>query len=280
MINILHISDVHFPSEGLILTERELRMGTIELLKSIKDEDIFFLISGDITFKGNADGYTEATAFFKEVIKQSDGKIKSENILLCPGNHDIVRETGFELFDRFSYSIRNDNKFFYSNQTCVIYESNDTIFLGINSSYNLDRTYGFVNIQHIQDALQHIDIRNYKRKIAFTHHHLINQFERDTSSIRNASQLILLLDHYGFETIFHGHQHNNSNLILGKSQMYCFGVSTPGFEMQGFTNGLNYYKINDEGLTLHKYIYSRDHVINGRVGGFNQVASVQYPRKR
>ncbi|MEK3885731.1 metallophosphoesterase [Paenibacillus sp. PL2-23] len=279
MLHMLHISDLHFPSENLIFAERELRNGLVELIEDIDAENLFFLISGDITFKGRPEGYREATRFFQDIINSTGNKIKPSNILLCPGNHDIVREGGFEEFNVFAYSLRKDNRFSYGDKSYVIYETETEFFLGINSCYHLDHQYGFVNIEELSRTLERIEFRKHTRKVAFTHHHLINQFQNDISSIRNASKLIILLDEYGFETVFHGHQHNNSNLVLGRSQMFAFGVQAPGFPMPGYTSGLNYYKINDDGLELWKYIYSRDNVSQGNVGGFLKNGPVQYSRK-
>ncbi|KKI86323.1 metallophosphoesterase family protein [Shouchella clausii] len=279
-VNILHISDVHFASGDLVLTEKELKQGIVNLLESIKDDNIYLLISGDITFQGKVQGYREATKFFKEIVEQSKGKIHPKNILLCPGNHDIVRESNFEQFDIFSYSLRGDNTFIYNNNLPYVVKNEEgVLFLGINSVYHLDHTYGLVNIEQLGKALKGMKIDQGIRKIAFTHHHLMNQFQMDTSSIRNASQLITLLDHYGFETIFHGHQHTSSSLILGKSQMYTIGVSTPGFKMQGFTNGVNYYKLSQEGLQVNRYIYSRDNELEGLLGNFKKLDSEYYTRK-
>ncbi|MCD5325948.1 MULTISPECIES: metallophosphoesterase family protein [Pontibacillus] len=279
MVNILHISDIHFPSEHMVVTERELKQGIVNFLDNTDDENIYLLISGDITFQGKPQGYKEATLFFKEVIEKSKGKIDPKNILLCPGNHDIVEGSNFELFDKFSYTLRGDSNFSYNNgPSYVIKRMENALFLGINSVYHLDHQFGFVNIEELGEKLKSMSINEGVRRIAFTHHHLVNQFQRDTSSIRNASQLISLLDHYGFETIFHGHQHTNSNLILGKSQMFTIGVSTPGFEMQGYTNGINYYKINQEGLESNRYVYSRDNESGGLLGSFKVLDSKYYTR--
>lgn len=279
MLNILHISDIHFPSENMCITESELRKGIINLLESIEEDNVYLLISGDITTKGIPQGYKEATAFFKEIIKQSKGKIKPRNVLLCPGNHDIVSGSNFELFDSFSYALRGDSTFLYNARpSYTTYELEDTLFLGINSVYHLDRNYGLVNINELAEGLKRMEIDSFTRKVAFTHHHLINQFHHDTSSIRNASRLITLLDYYGFETIFHGHQHTNTNLMLGKSQMFTFGVSTPGLQSYGYTNGINYYKLSQEGLDSTRYIYSRDNESSGLFGSFKAFESKLYTR--
>ncbi|WP_168169828.1 metallophosphoesterase [Exiguobacterium sp. HVEsp1] len=269
MINILHLSDVHFPSENFAITERELKYGIINFLNSIDDNQVYLLISGDITLKGEKKGYQEAYMFFEDIIKGTNGKIHKDNILLCPGNHDIVKESYFKDFNEFSYKLRNDNAFLYGVHSSVTsLQKENVFFLGINSVYHLNHEYGLVNIDDIEYVLKNASISPLTRKIAFTHHHLINQFVKDTSSIRNAHQLLLLLDHYGFEAIFHGHQHTSTKLVLGESNMITVGVSTPGLEMQGYTNGFNYYSINEKDIKIDKYIYSRDAHVSGKTGNF------------
>ncbi|MGR5963615.1 metallophosphoesterase family protein [Bacillus cereus] len=283
LINILHISDLHFPIENLVTTETQFINSISGLIESIPDQSFYLLISGDITFKGEKAGYDEATRIFKEIIQRCKHKIKKENILLCPGNHDISKTCGgksaFDLFDKFSYSIRQDQVFTFSKKNQELYETNDALFLVTNSSFNMDHRYGYIDIEGIKSILNGESLKNDKVKIAIVHHHLINQFQDDISVLRNAYPFLSLLDHHKFDIILHGHQHNNMVLPLGHASILTFGVNTPGFVNPGYTNGISYYKITKEVVNRKHYIYSHDHNINGSIGGYQKVSDTNYTRR-
>lgn len=280
MINILHISDLHFPIENSVTTEGEFIRAIGDLIDSISDENLYLLISGDITFQGKREGYEDASRIFKKIIGDTD-KIKADKILLCPGNHDIVLtqggENAFSLFDAFSFALTNNKTFTFSQKNNVIYESEDAIFLIVNSSYNMDHKYGYVDIPSINNSLKSIDTDNNKVKVAIVHHHLINQHRNDTSVLRNAYQFLKLLQHYNFEFILHGHQHSNMESLIDKISV--FGISTPVFKYEGYTNGVSYYQISNENVRRKHFVFSKDNLINGIMGGYRLSTTDDYPRR-
>lgn len=275
-INIVHISDLHFGSEHLVHSIPELQNGISRLIKSIKDKNVFLLVSGDITYQGSRTGFEKARVFLDKIIK--DNNIKRSNILLCPGNHDKVQEEkdDFECFQSFSYSLKRDKVFtyIYPNTSCNFLTTEDAFFLGINSSFKLDYRFGLADINSIHRVLKETSqLFLGKVKIAFLHHHLINQFEHDLSVLRNAYDLLVLLDEYKFKYIFHGHQHTNQFLPIGETKMYIFGVRTFNFETRGYSNGLNHYMILENSITVDNYIYLKDIEFEGVKGGFQKVFS-------
>jgi 3',5'-cyclic AMP phosphodiesterase CpdA len=273
MFNVMHISDVHFGSDEPVFSYSALEAGVVEILNEINDEEVFLLVTGDITFKGKIEGYRSAERFIMSIISQSS--LTPSGIILCPGNHDVVRAVSspFTYFDAFSYSIRSDPVFLYSASNCTLYGQDQVVFLGINSAYRLDHTYGSADIRCIREALSSFDSMNEKKKIAFLHHNLIGQFETDSSTLRNAYELLLLLDEYRFDYIFHGHQHSKQALPIGRSKIQLFGVRSMNFNTPGYPNGFNHYKLSEDNLTLDEYVYSNDVVKGGKVGGFLKVSS-------
>lgn len=84
----LHLSDNVFPSDGL--QKKSLFSHIDDRLTKVGEENIAgLLISGDITSRGETEGFTRA----KKLITDIKGKIElsSENIVICPGNHDFKR---------------------------------------------------------------------------------------------------------------------------------------------------------------------------------------------
>ena len=196
MITIVHISDLHFGSNELVYTHSELNSGLYSFLSAVKDEKPYVLITGDITFRGRPYGYTEAEQFMRRYLE--DDLLTRGKLLLCPGNHDIVKASSdpFANFDAFSYALRLDNVFTYGDKSCVIYEDNDVAFIGINTAYRSDHRYGAADIKKLHELLTAKTWPANKLKIAFLHHHLINQFEGDISVLRNAYEVLTVLDKY------------------------------------------------------------------------------------
>lgn len=275
--NIFHVSDLHFSAREKVYLDDELLSGIEKVIKQVDDPQALMLITGDITFKGNTTGYTKATKFFKYLIDKKI--IEQKNFLLCPGNHDICKETKFTYFDSFSYSLRKDNVFTYSNQNFSTYSQNNLFFLGINSAFKLDHTYGIVDVEEIDECLKQSTLANFDTKIAFVHHHLLNQFEADTSALRNSYNLLVLLDKYKFDYIFHGHQHSNQYLPIGNSQIFSCGVRSFNFRTPGYSNGFNHYIISNDSIDFYEYSYSRDVKNNGRIGNFQNTNNLINKKK-
>jgi 3',5'-cyclic AMP phosphodiesterase CpdA len=263
VITIIHISDLHFGSNELVYTHSELNSGLHSFLSVVKDEKPYVLITGDITFQGRPHGYNEAEQFMRRYLE--DNLLTREKLLLCPGNHDIVKTSSdpFANFDAFSYALRLDNVFTYSDNNCVIYEDQNVVFLGINTAYRADHRYGAADVKKLQELLRTKTWPADKLKIAFLHHHLINQFEGDISVLRNAYGVLTVLDKYEFEYIVHGHQHSNQAMPIGESRMRIFGVRTFNFDTPGYPNGFNCYKITEDSIVVENYTFSRDVVREG-----------------
>ena len=100
---VLHISDLHFGIENdkseatkhVRLRQREMLNSLIETIKSIVSEtpewkpDVI-AVSGDISWTGQADEYKLYKQEFADPISLALD-IKSDHIITCPGNHDIMR---------------------------------------------------------------------------------------------------------------------------------------------------------------------------------------------
>lgn len=262
--NIIHISDVHCGAKGISIREDEIISGIQRLFTEISDPECILLVTGDIAFQGGISSYTIATRFFNSLFKIVP--FKRHNVLLCPGNHDIVAEdqSYFKNFDSFAYGVRGDNDCSYSRDSVSIVSNNDILFVGINTAYRLDHSYGYVDIAELDKILKQRDVDE-RIKIAYFHHHILNVFEQDQSVIRNAYELLLLLDEHKFSYLFHGHQHFSQSFPLGFSRMYSFGVRTVSFT--GVT-GINTYKIMSDAIIYNGLVYLNDTTEYGRLGGY------------
>jgi hypothetical protein len=92
---ILHISDLHFSAkcDEQVKANRDLLFnGLLNILGTIESEwhPTLVCITGDITDKGQPEGYTEAGQWLKKL--SCDLNIDVSKFLLTPGNHDCVRD--------------------------------------------------------------------------------------------------------------------------------------------------------------------------------------------
>ena len=267
-IKIIHISDIHFSSPSLGLEPIDIQKPLIDLIneKVSREDNSYLILSGDITFRANIDVYRrQAKFFFNEVIELTN--IDRQRIITCPGNHDIV-ERSFKNFDIFTYILRGDSLIQFQDTPNVFLDFDSICFLSLNSSYHLDHKYGLVNINSLQFSLEKHKgtIEKCNHRIAVIHHHFLNLSETDTSIVRNSYQTLNLLQSYGFDAVFHGHQHTKQEYNINGIRIK--GISSPT-EQRASSNLVGYYEIDsDNNLTMEEYLYSKDTIQKGIMGRY------------
>ncbi|PET17061.1 metallophosphoesterase family protein [Bacillus thuringiensis] len=99
VVNLLHISDIHFGADYNSETLNALRKNALnrlvktlsELPKAEKPDIV--VISGDITWQGKQDGYILAKEWINELLETLE--LTTNELIVCAGNHDINREEAF-----------------------------------------------------------------------------------------------------------------------------------------------------------------------------------------
>ncbi|MCP4132794.1 MAG: metallophosphoesterase, partial [bacterium] len=97
-VNILHLSDLHFgynsdpKANSTAVAQRKNTLdGIFKELKSVDagwQPDVV-AISGDIAWKGSDNNYEEAALWLNELLDLLN--LEPEQLIICPGNHDIDR---------------------------------------------------------------------------------------------------------------------------------------------------------------------------------------------
>ncbi|MBA6343024.1 metallophosphoesterase [Colwellia sp. MB02u-10] len=253
MTDIIHLSDLHFGQDKFPFEIKKLYAGMCEFLRQF--ENPIVLVTGDITFQNRDEGYAEAGDFFKQLI--SDGLIKKERFLCCPGNHDIEASIEpFKKYDSFIYGIRRDNALCFSKRNTIIHELDGVEFILLNSSFHANHQYGYID----EECFQHIEDKTYseKFKLVAVHHNLLGQQKEDTSTIRNAYPTLYHLDLAKINLILHGHQHCHQEMFFGSSQFTIHSARSFGFIEDSLQNGINHIKINDNVAKITPYYFSLD----------------------
>jgi len=246
--DIAHLSDLHFGNPKAHLRRSDVSKALDTVLAQLKAPASLLIISGDITFQGNKEGYKEAAEAIKSAIERHH--MPASNVFVCPGNHDIViEELGnpyFTSFDAWSAQVRNDKFCTFANRPARLIKNEIGDFLLLNTAYHADHKMGLVDLAAVKELLKnesHAPKGEPQRlRVAILHHHIVPVLPEDTSTTRNAYELIGLLDKHGFSAVLHGHQHAILDLTIGQSKMRLSGVGSFGYLTAGYMNSVAVYR--------------------------------------
>lgn len=260
---ILHVSDLHFGDPNAALNREDVNR-VIGSLLAKAGPDALLVLSGDISFKGKKQGYAEAQGALHPALEASG--IRRDRIIVCPGNHDVVKSTTglspFEAFDAWSADLRNDKRCAFSAASCRLVSCHGADFLVINSAYHGDTEYGLVDLPQLDTVLAGMDAARVEGspRVAVLHHHLIPfSGHGDKSTTRNAYQVLTRLNKHGFSLVLHGHQHALLELGMGSGSMKLCGVGSFRYITPGFINGASLYRVNEQNhVSANHYAISKD----------------------
>lgn len=260
---ILHVSDLHFGDPMAALNRGEVSRVFRSLLTKA-GRDVLLVLSGDISFRGQREGYAEARDALLPVLDASG--ISRDRIIVCPGNHDVVKSSAslspFEAFDAWSAEMRNDKRCTFSANSCRRVSCHEADFLVINSAHHGDIEYGLVDLMQLDSVLADMDATPGQGlpRVAVLHHHLIPfSGHGDKSTTRNAYQLLTRLIRHGFSLVLHGHQHALLELGVGDGSMKLCGVGSFRYITPGFINGASLYRMDERShVSADHYAISKD----------------------
>lgn len=122
-------------------------------------------------------------------------------------------------------------------------------FLAVNALYALDRHCPQVNIDMMRELLisHETVINSCKYKVALIHHHILGQFAKDNSVIRNAYDFVRIMDEFDFNFVLHGHQHTAMHILLGSTPTNVIAVNSFNCLQVGYVNTVNVYDLKNRG---------------------------------
>lgn len=230
---ILHISDLHFGSDFGFPQGNSGRVVATKRLEDIlasggTEKPAVLVISGDLTTRGEHDGFMNARSFITKLLDKLDLDVSS--LVVVPGNHDILIE---DLTPTRDYSIEQGYRDFlalvYGSQTNLervqwIQDAAgvDYVFSLVNSSRPRTQAamdYGYVGTDRSEPVLrtaQSVREKSTGRVVSslVLHHHVLPapmlenpEKARPVSLTLDAGELVTLCQRYGVDMILHGHQH-------------------------------------------------------------------------
>ncbi len=265
--HIIHLSDMHFDAaERNTLPFSFIEDSLVSYISNLAGNKVLVL-GGDITFQGSRRGYELATRFFESVVTQAH--LEHSNIIVCPGNHDIMKQEKFEGIDGFTYALRRDKALEYGRSNCYHLHLHGVDFVVNNSAFHENHQYGLADIDSLTKCFTALSPSS-QPIILLSHHHFVPLHEHDISATRNAYGLISLADRHKVRIALHGHQHFSMGFPMGETPVHCFGVSSFNFESSGILNGLNHFRVAAGSITMERHTLVLDGPAKHR-SGFVQI---------
>lgn len=224
---IIQMADLHIGSEKSVGSEETILNESIDLIKATipKKSNILLCLCGDIidSEKKPDDDvvykrYVEAEKLIKKFVTYLNGEYNIW-VRCCPGNHDITHEKELGEF------VNNLSQEKISNEqlnSCYLFtDSNEKVtFIFVNSCLNNSYKAGGIDYKRLEAVLK----ENKGEKILVMHHTLMSMFVDDTSSIRDAAELVLLVEKYNVSAILHGHIHGKEIIKVGEKKCPVIGT--------------------------------------------------------
>lgn len=241
---LIWVSDLHLPDCTFPLT-RSMQRYTLaqHLLSGVEGRNIAgLLISGDITSCAKEDGFLQAQQLLKD-INYEIPSLNSENILICPGNHDFIREdsplspgtapaflyekpenaAGFSDFYRSIYKLP-PNKFYASGKKLLLSSGHILEIAALNSlmlqQYSNFDGHGYLSQEQLDYVAEEMgwNRSNYENavRVVMMHHHYLPacyteaiDVTRASSVVYDANRLMNWLIKYRVKVLIHGHKHQS-----------------------------------------------------------------------
>lgn len=225
-LTLVHLSDIHFAAQDpSIPPEVALSAASKAIEEHLEGDRLVLLISGDITTRGKASGFTDAAYYITETLVEKHG---FEKILVCPGNHDITaaHDRSFADFNRFAFHITNDpNQSWNAKEKVRTVTSGSYRFILANTSHHGDHSFGDTPLEDIK---AHIASPTDKHTILVTHHSPISS-RYGGNGLTDSYELLRVASDNEITALLHGDVHSDHILTIGSSGTIVSGVGSLGF---------------------------------------------------
>lgn len=236
----LHLSDNRFESKK----RRVQKTLAGHICEKIKTDDIAgLLISGDITSRAEPEGFELAKQLLKDLNNEFITPVFSENILICPGNHDFTREgtdlghdiepdyiynkpsntSAFAEFYKSIYNIK-PNRYFATGRKILLSSGHMLEIAALNSlilqQYPNFDGHGYLSNEQLDFVAKQMgwdsaENKNVIRIVMMHHHYLptcyteLIDVTRASSVVYDADRLMNWLVKYDVKLLLHGHKHKS-----------------------------------------------------------------------
>jgi 3',5'-cyclic AMP phosphodiesterase CpdA len=183
MVEIIHISDLHFGSEFV----PQYMENIIQYIKENRPDVV--ICSGDLIHKGRV-------VQFKGILPYINRIKEVSKFLAVPGNHD-AKSSGLIFFE----------KLIGPRRSRLLLEDKDTIIVGVCSAKD-DMAEGMLGDEQL-DWLGRQFNKNLENRVITLHHHLIPipMSGQKFTTVRDAGEILELTQLFEVDLVLMGHRH-------------------------------------------------------------------------
>jgi hypothetical protein len=174
---------------------------TIDLVNAMHQLPALLLHTGDVTHLSKPEEFDMAQSLLS--------RLRTSELHVCPGEHDVADANVTEYFDRFGAASRR--KGYYS------FDHHDVHFMGlVNVLHAGDGGAGSLGDEQLQWALSDLEARSSSTPVVvFAHMPLWSVYEPWGWATSDAARLTAALRRFGSVTIVNGHIHQIAQKIEG-----------------------------------------------------------------
>lgn len=246
-IVFLHLSDIHIDKEKNIIYEHIRKIvDSLKRYKSIKIKNIIIILSGDITYSGNASQFSNAKKLMGSLIVSLNKVFEcSCTVLVVPGNHDVNHADS-----TLSVTCLKDEK--YSEYEIGEYSK-------LNSFYNFARLNHCFERSEMYFDIRRLTISNCKIKVNLINNGIFSTLDQykgllylpidciDKLSDREDADFVITIMHHApdfyrddiknriedtivknSDILFHGHEHYNYSKQTSFNGSDCTVIQSGG----------------------------------------------------
>ena len=277
-MKILHFSDFHFGNsikqDSIYSTiEEDFIYKTLKYIKTEIEKIDLVIFTGDLVFKGKTSDLNNPTIL--DFIDQ----FKKIPILICNGNHELIRENiekkiQFKDFSDFikkhrkKYRIKLSKKFNENQASFIEFPIHNMVFFSLNSCQNIisNKEKDYKNLATLPykstdeffiEVRKRIKYFDYRNKFVILHHPL--------EKLKDHLNAIKILKENDIKIVFAGDSHRFSkteqNGIIGFTAGTLFGSNSIKWDQLNLImepNQFNYYDLNLDKNTIlvSQFIYN------------------------
>ncbi len=250
MVEIIHISDLHYGSEFV----PEYMENVIQYIKDVHPDVV--ICTGDIVHKGRVIQFREFLPYIEKIKKIT-------KFIAVPGNHD-AKNSGLVYFE----------KIFGPRRSRLVIEDKDTMIVGLCSARD-DIAHGEIGDEQLDWAARQFNM-NLENRVLALHHHLIPipMSGQKFTTVRDAGEILEFTELFEVDLVLMGHRHvPHAYVISWKDStnttfLYC-GTSTskkvraddvPSFNHIYLDEGdLEVYMVNSTNLEKGLLLERKEH---------------------
>lgn len=252
---LLWLSDLHFGDTNVFPVKME-KETDVTLTAHIKNayenlNDLGgLIITGDITSYGKEKGFDIATDFLTDLNRNLSRKLTSENIIFCPGNHDLGRKEqelgsgvpekvcinrdSTKAYSGFYYSVHNinPNEYLACGRKLLMSSGRTVEIAALNSlilqQYRDFEGHGFLSNDQLEYAAEQMGWNQNSKtnavRIVMMHHHYLPacfveqvDVKKPGSVVYDAERFMQWMIKYNIKILLHGHKHQSFIAKVGRA---------------------------------------------------------------